>query len=147
MGPIAFTQCHSHCHTCFAISDPSTTTKKISFNNVHILTTKYQPTQCVEMCLSSRRQSLDKSERIFWFWQMIAHAASVHLSADSDPPSHAVLPPNYALIGRPAADAMAIKLAKRLNWCRCVLFCRQRVLSTRAALPRAGVLTCSLSLL
>ena len=50
--------------------------------------------------------------------QVIAHAASIHVSDEADPQSHAVLPPNYALIGRRAADAMMNKLMKRLNWCR-----------------------------
>lgn len=53
--------------------------------------------------------------------QIVAHAASIHLSTDLDPRTHAVVPPNYALVGREAADAIALKLLKRVNWCRSVL--------------------------
>lgn len=110
----AFVETHGFVMVCTA--DISTPMNTVSYNSVRPPTMRCRGTQCVRLCPLWFQIGFYE----FFVQQVIAHAASVHLSAESDPRSHAVLPPNYALIGRGAADALALKLLKRLNWCRSV---------------------------
>jgi hypothetical protein len=113
VGSYAFVETHGFVMVCTA--DISTPMNTVSYNSVRPSTMRCRGTQCVRLRPLSCQIAFE-----FFVQQVIAHAASVHLSAESDPRSHAVLPPNYALIGRGAADALALKLLKRLNWCRSV---------------------------
>ena len=49
---------------------------------------------------------------------MKTHKGKRRFCLQDDPQTLAIIPPNYALVDRLAADALVLRLLKRLNWCR-----------------------------